>query len=141
MTEKQKFLVQESFQKVQPIAEAAARLFYDRLFTLDPSLRSLFRGDLQEQGRKLMQMIGMAVKGLDRLDQLVPAVENLGRRHAGYGVRNEHYETVGTALLWTLEQGLGEDFTEDVKEAWATVYGLLAGVMQEAQCENAVTVA
>ena len=141
MTDKQKLLVQETFEKVRPIADAAASLFYDRLFTLDPSLRALFRGDMKEQGQKLMQMIGMAVKGLDRLNELVPAVENLGRRHAGYGVQTEHYETVGAALLWTLEQGLGADFTEDVKEAWATVYGVLAGVMQQAQSDNAMTVA
>jgi hemoglobin-like flavoprotein len=141
MTDKQKVLVQESFEKVRPIADAAASLFYDRLFTLDPSLRALFRGDMKEQGQKLMQMIGMAVKGLDKLNELVPAVENLGRRHGGYGVRTEHYETVGTALLWTLEQGLGADFNEDVKEAWATVYGVLAGVMQGAQRDSAMTVA
>ena len=141
MTDKQKVLVQESFEKVRPIADAAASLFYDRLFTLDPSLRALFRGNMKEQGQKLMQMIGMAVKGLDKLNELVPAVENLGRRHGGYGVRTEHYETVGTALLWTLEQGLGADFNEDVKDAWATVYGVLAGVMQAAQRDNAVTVA
>jgi hemoglobin-like flavoprotein len=130
MTNKQKLLVQDSFEKVRPIAEAAAALFYDRLFTLDPSLRALFRGDQKEQGRKLMQMIAVAVKGLDNLEQLVPAVEQLGRRHSGYGVQNEHYDTVGAALLWTLEAGLGPDFTEEVKEAWATVYALLADVMQ-----------
>src|SRR5262245_1650758 len=130
MTEKQKILVQDSFEKVRPIAEVAADLFYDRLFTLNPSLRALFRGDRKEQGRKLMHMIGVAVKGLDRLDQLVPAVEELGRRHGGYGVQTEHYDTVGAALLWTLERGLGAEFTLEVQEAWATVYALLAGVMQ-----------
>jgi len=130
MTNKQKLLVQDSFEKVRPIAEVAAALFYERLFTLDPSLRALFRGDQKEQGRKLMQMIAVAVKGLDNLEQLVPAVEELGRRHSGYGVRNEHYDTVGAALLWTLEAGLGPDFTEEVKEAWTGVYALLAGVMQ-----------
>src|SRR5215510_9500698 len=122
MTDKQKVLVQESFEKVRPIADAAASLFYDRLFTLDPSLRALFRGDLKEQGQKLMQMIEIAVKGLNKLDTLVPAVKELGRRHACYGVRNEHYAIFRSALLWTLEQGLGADFTEEVKEAWATVY-------------------
>ena len=130
MTDKQKSLVQATFEKVRPIAETAAELFYNRLFTLDPSLRTLFRGDQKEQGRKLMQMLGVAVKGLDRIDQLVPAVEELGRRHAGYGVRSEHYDTVGAALLWTLEQGLGPEFTTDVRQAWAEVYTLLANVMQ-----------
>ena len=130
MTDKQKALVQESFEKVRPIAETAANLFYNRLFTLDPSLRGLFRGDMNEQGRKLMQMIAVAVKGLDHLEALVPAVEELGRRHVGYGVRDAHYETVGSALLWTLERGLGADFTPEVKEAWAVVYGLLTDVMQ-----------
>ena len=130
MTNKQKLLVQDSFEKVRPIAEAAAALFYNRLFTLDPSLRALFRGDQKEQGRKLMHMIAVAVKGLDNLEQLVPAVEELGRRHSGYGVESRHYDTVGAALLWTLEAGLGADFTEEVKEAWTVVYSLLADVMQ-----------
>ena len=130
MTDKQKALVQESFEKVRPIAETAANLFYNRLFTLDPSLRGLFRGDMNEQGRKLMQMIAVAVKGLSHLEALVPAVEELGRRHAGYGVIDAHYETVGSALLWTLERGLGADFTPEVKEAWTVVYGLLTDVMQ-----------
>jgi hemoglobin-like flavoprotein len=130
MTDKQKALVQESFEKVRPIAETAANLFYNRLFTLDPSLRGLFRGDMNEQGRKLMQMIAAAVTGLDHLEALVPAVEELGRRHVRYGVRDAHYETVGSALLWTLERGLGADFTPEVKEAWAVVYGLLTDVMQ-----------
>ena len=137
MTDQQKLLVQNTFEKVRPIAVQAADLFYNRLFTLDPSLRALFRGDMKEQGMKLMHMIGFAVKGLDRLDQLVPAVEDLGRRHSGYGVRSEHYDTVGSALLWTLEQGLGEDFTDDVKDAWATVYSVLSGVMQSASAESA----
>jgi len=130
MTEKQKILVQESFEKVRPIAEIAADLFYKRLFTIDPSLRSLFRGDHKEQGRKLMHMLGLAVKGLDNVNQLIPAVEELGRRHGNYGVRDEHYETVGGALLWTLERGLGEHFTQDVKEAWIAVYEVLALTMQ-----------
>lgn len=134
----QKALVQESFAQVAAIAETAAALFYARLFELDPSLRPLFRGDLREQGRKLMQMIAVAVRGLDRLDAIVPAVQALGRRHAGYGVADEHYDTVGAALLWTLEQGLGpETFTPDVREAWASVYRLLATTMKEAAAQPA----
>lgn len=132
MTPHQKHLVQTTFAKVAPIADDAAALFYGRLFELDPSLRPLFKTDLNEQGRKLMRMIGMAVNGLDRLDQLVPAVRQLGTRHAAYGVRDEHYDTVAVALLWTLEQGLGSDFTPDVKDAWAAVYSVLAATMKEA---------
>jgi hemoglobin-like flavoprotein len=92
----------------------------------------MFRGDMAEQRKKLMQMLTAAVKGLDRLDQLVPVVHELGRRHGGYGVTDAHYDTVGTALLWTLEKGLGSAFTPEVEEAWATVYGVLARTMREA---------
>ena len=132
VTDTQKVLVQESFAAVAPIADDAAVLFYRRLFELDPSLERMFRGDMAEQRRKLMQMLTAAVKGLDRLEQLVPVVEDLGRRHAGYGVADAHYDTVGAALLWTLEQGLGEAFTPDVQDAWAAVYGLLARTMKNA---------
>src|SRR5215813_9196247 len=97
----QKALVQTSFAQVRPIADAAAALFYNRLFELDPALKPLFNGDMVEQGRKLMAMIGTAVGGLDRLDAIVPAVQALGARHAGYGVTDVHYDTVARALLWT----------------------------------------
>jgi hemoglobin-like flavoprotein len=132
MTSEQKVLVQSTFAKVAPIADAAAAMFYARLFELDPSLRPLFTTDLAEQGRKLMQMIAVAVNGLDRLDELVPAVRQLGVRHARYGVKDQHYDTVAEALLWTLERGLGSDFTPAVKDAWTTVYGVLATTMKEA---------
>jgi hemoglobin-like flavoprotein len=125
-------LVQASWARVRPIEEAAAQMFYNRLFALDPSLKPLFRGDMKEQGRKLMSMITFAVGGLTRLEALVPQVQALGRRHAGYGVRDEHYATVATALLWTLEQGLGGGFTAEVREAWTEAYGLLAGTMRNA---------
>lgn len=128
-------LVQQSFSKVLPISEAAAGLFYLRLFQLDPSLEQLFKGDMKQQGRMLMNMIQTAVQSLSRLDQIVPAVQALGRRHAGYGVRKEHYSTVGEALLWTLERGLGKDFDVQTREAWTQVYGTLAGVMQQAADE------
>ena len=134
----QKVLVQESFAAVVPIADDAAVLFYRRLFELDPSLERMFRGDMTEQRRKLIQMLTAAVKGLDRLDKLVPVVEDLGRRHAGYGVADAHYDTVGAALLWTLEKGLGNAFTAEVKDAWVTVYGLLAGTMKNAAKESMV---
>lgn len=132
MTATEITLVKDSFRKVQPIADQAAAIFYARLFELDPSLRPLFRGDLGEQGRKLMAMIGMAVSSLERLDTLVPTVRQLGARHAVYGVKPEHYKTVGTALLWTLERGLGPAFTAEVRSAWTTTYTLLANTMMGA---------
>jgi hemoglobin-like flavoprotein len=123
----QKELVQSTFVKVAGIADQAAALFYNRLFEIDPSVKALFaKTDMSEQGRKLMQVIGTAVKGLDRLETIVPVVQALGRRHIDYGVKKEHYAVVGEALLWTLEKGLGPDFTSEVKEAWAAVYGILA---------------
>lgn len=139
MTNETKHLVQTSFEKVVPIADTAAALFYGKLFELDPSLKPLFHGDMKEQGRKLMNMIGLAVKGLNDLDKLVPAVEHLGRSHAGYGVQEYHYDTVAAALLWTLEKGLGEDFTPAVKAAWTEAYMLLATTMKNAaRCDMAM---
>ena len=125
-------LVQDTFDKIRPISEKAAKLFYNRLFELDPSLKSLFKGDMKTQGKMLMQMLDYAITGLDRLDTIVLAIQNLGIRHAGYGVKDEYYETVGEALLWTLEQGLGKDFTPDVKDAWAEAYKLLSDIMKSA---------
>jgi nitric oxide dioxygenase len=132
MTPHQIILVRESFAKVAPIAEQAAGMFYGRLFELAPPLRMLFKTDIKEQGRKLMTMIGAAVNGLDRLPELVPVVQDLGRRHAGYGVKDEHYGIVAEALLWTLQQELGSAFTPEVKEAWTVAYTLLADTMKQA---------
>lgn len=132
MTPRQKALVQESFAWLEPMAETVATLFYARLFALDPSLRPLFRGDMTVQGRHLMDALALAVRSLDRLDALVPSLEALGRRHVAYGVRNQDYATVGAALLWTLEQGLGERLTPELTGAWAAAYGLLATTMQDA---------
>src|SRR6266487_2270126 len=126
MTPEQMVLVQESFRLVEPIADTAAELFYKRLFELDPSLRVLFPEDMRAQRRNLMQMLTIAVRGLRRLDAIVPAIQALGRRHAGYGVRPEHFDTVGAALLWTLAQGLGPAFTPEVRDAWVALYGVLA---------------
>jgi hemoglobin-like flavoprotein len=137
MTGEQITLVRDSFEKVLPIADAAAALFYARLFDLNPKLESLFKGDITEQGRKLMQMIGVAVKSLDRLEQILPAVEALGARHVGYGVRDKDYETVGRALIWTLRKGLGDDFTPQVESAWVEVYSTLAGAMKAAAADAA----
>lgn len=132
MTPKQVEVVQGTWKKVLPIADTAAELFYGKLFSLDPALKPLFNGDMKAQGRKLMQMIGIAVNGLSNLASIVPAVQDLGRRHVRYGVKDAHYDTVGAALLWTLEQGLGELYNEDVKAAWASAYGLLASTMKDA---------
>jgi len=132
MTPEQKTLVQDSFKKVVPISETAAELFYGRLFELDPGLKKLFKGDMKEQGRLLMAMIGTAVGGLDDLGAIVPAVQALGVRHKKYGVTDKDYDTVAAALLWTLEKGLGAAFTPAVKDAWVAVYGVLAGTMKQA---------
>jgi hemoglobin-like flavoprotein len=133
MTPTEVGLIRESWTAVEPIADTAASLFYGRLFELDPAIERLFRRtDMAAQRKVLMQTLTVVVKSLDRLDQIVPAVQALGRRHAGYGVREEHYATVGAALLWTLEQGLGEAFTPAVRDAWTTAYGTLASVMIDA---------
>ncbi|MCG2582138.1 MAG: globin domain-containing protein [Marinobacter sp.] len=132
MNDTQIALVQESFAKVAPIADDAAALFYNRLFELDPELRPLFKGNMAEQGKKLMKMIGMAVNSLGRLEEIVPAVQSLGERHMDYGVKEQDYDTVGSALLWTLEQGLGKAFTPECRAAWAQTYTLLANTMKDA---------
>lgn len=121
--------VQSSWQAVEPIAPQAAALFYQNLFEADPSLQPLFRGNMEEQGKKLMQMIGAAVGKLNDPDTLIPILQNLGKRHSTYGVTDQHYQTVGGALLKTLEQGLGPAFTPPVKEAWTKVYGVMSSVM------------
>lgn len=131
----EKQLVQESFAKVLPIADQAADLFYDRLFELAPELRAIFPDDMSEQKKKLMAMLNVAVKGLDRPEKLVPQLEELGRKHGGYGVSDADYDPVGSALLWTLEQGLAEAFTPDVKAAWISVYELVSGIMSTAAAE------
>src|SRR5258708_15663134 len=131
----QKQLVQTTFAKVAPIADTAATLFYDRLFELDPATRPMFKHDMAAQRKNLMQMISVAVASLDRLEDIVPAVRALGKRHVQYGVKAAQYETVGAALLWAFEQGLGAEFTPEVKEAWAAVYGLLAEVALQGAAE------
>ena len=135
MTPEQIALVQRSFAKVPQAA--AAQMFYARLFQLAPALRSLFRTDMDTQGERLMAIIAVAIDGLGDLDRIVPAVQDLGVRHAGYGVEPAHYEVVGAALLWTLEKGLGDDFTDDVRQAWTTAYGLLSSTMIEAASQEA----
>lgn len=132
MTPDQIQLVKSSFAKVAPIAPQAAELFYGRLFEIAPEVRPMFKGDVAEQGRKLMTALTMAVANLERTDKLVPVVRDLGRRHVGYGVRDAHYGKVAEALLWTLEKGLGDAFTPPVREAWTAAYMLIAGTMKDA---------
>jgi nitric oxide dioxygenase len=141
MTPAQITLVQQSFAAVAPHADVAAESFYRRLFAAQPALRGLFRGDLKEQGRKLMSMLGMVVAGLSRFETLIPAVEDLGRRHAKYGVRDAHYHVVGDTLIGTLADALGARFTPDVREAWAAAYAVLATTMMRAASDSRVRTA
>ncbi|MDX8480749.1 globin family protein [Mesorhizobium sp. VK24D] len=130
MTPDQIKLVQDSFREVVPIKTAAAALFYEKLFAIDGSLKALFRAtDMNKQGAELMAALGYIVHGLSRAETILPIVQDLARRHVGYGVEEHHYPIVGQALIETLEAGLGEAFTQEVREAWAAAYGLLAGVM------------
>jgi hemoglobin-like flavoprotein len=129
MTPAQQALVQASFAKVVPIADTAATLFYEDLFRRDPSLRALFKEDMAEQRRKLMAMIGTAVAGLGNWASIAPAVAALGERHVAYGVRTEHYDAVGRALITALQKGLGDAFTPEVKEAWLACYAAVAAEM------------
>lgn len=135
-TETQKTLVKDSWEKVVPIADTAAQLFYGKLFELDPSLEPMFKGDMKEQGAKLMKTLGIAVKSLDKLDTLVPVLQDLGKRHKDYGVVPGHYQTVAVALLDTLGKGLGDGFTPDTKDAWVAVYGVVSSTMIAAAEES-----
>ena len=133
MSPEQKQIVRNTWQEVAPQGDMAAQLFYNRLFEIDPSSRSLFQDvDLPKQRTKLLQALSDAVQGLDAPDALVPVLEDLGRRHADYGVTDDHYDSVGAALLWALEQGLGPDWTPEAKDAWAEAYALISGVMRHA---------
>ena len=132
MTPQQISLIQQSWTEVVPISDTAAGLFYQRLFVLDPEVRPMFKGDMREQGQKLMKMLGLVVNSLTRLDELVPVAQDLARKHVDYGVKPAHYDTVGAALLWTLEQGLGSKFSDEVKSAWTAAYGVLSQVMKDA---------
>lgn len=125
MTNEQKTIVQTTFGQVTD-ADALAARFYTRLFEIDPTTRPMFRGDMAEQRMKLMQTIAVVVGSLDKLDAIIPAVESLGKRHVSYGVTVEHWNSVGSALLWTLEDTFGDAFTDEVRDAWAAAYGLIA---------------
>lgn len=130
-------LVQDSFAKVAPIADAAADIFYDRLFEIAPEVRRLFPAEMKDQKQKLMKTLGVAVQNLHQVETIIPVVQQLGARHVGYGVKPEHYDTVGAALLYTLEKGLGDGWTPELKAAWAETYGLVAGVMKDAAAKAA----
>lgn len=137
MKPEQVTMVKDTWAQVAPISEQAAELFYGKLFELKPQYEALFKGDMKNQGKMLMSMLNTAVNSLDKLDAIVPAVQELGKRHVGYGVVDEDYDTVGEALLWTLGQGLGDAFTDEVKEAWTLTYTTLATVMIDASKEVA----
>jgi len=132
MTPREIELVQDGWRKVLPVASIAAALFYGKLFSLDPALQPLFKGDMREQGRNLTAMISIAVRALSRPDTIGRAVHDLGRRHVSYGAKPHHYDTFAVALLWALEQVLGEAFTAEAKEAWAAAYDVLAKTMKDA---------
>ena len=132
MHPRQAQLIRESFAKIEPRAAIAALMFYQRLFTLDPSLRPLFQRDIEQQGVKLMQALRFAVATLDNPRELQPVLESLGRRHVYYGVEDRHYVTVGIALMDALEYLLGPAFTPEVKEAWLAIYTYMADTMKGA---------
>lgn len=131
MTPTQKTLVKETWAQVLPIQEKAADLFYTRLFDQYPEVRPMFKGDIQEQGEKLMKMLDLAVNSLDNVDSLIEPLKAAGKAHKNYGVAEADYQKVAASLLWTLEQGLGDAFTSDVKDAWTATYVTLSGVMIE----------
>ena len=137
MTPQQIALVQNTFDKIIPISTEVAKLFYQRLFELDPKLKSLFKGDIDAQGKKLMEALGNAICGLNNIDKVVVILEELGARHVTYGVKAEHYDTAGKALIWTLKQGLDNLFTKDVEIAWLEAYRLLSSVMKSAASKAA----
>ncbi len=132
MTPAEIYIVKNTWARVVPIKDTAGALFYGRLFELDPSVKPMFKGDIGAQGAKLMATLNVVVGSLDKLDEVVPVAQSLAKRHVDWGVKPEHYDTVGNALLWTLEQGLGAGFTPDVEQAWTTAYTTLAGAMKSA---------
>ena len=131
LTPHQVVLVQSTFRTMQPMTATAAELFYKRLFEIEPATATLFKGDMNQQGRRFMQVLAAAVGSLSSMSTLVPIVQRLGLRHAASGVRAEHYDSVQQALLWTLALILQDDYTDEVRSAWATAYAMLAGVMKE----------
>lgn len=137
MTPHQISLVQKTWALAEPLGDTVTTLFYGRLFELDPSLRSLFKKDMNDQGRSLRVMLSMVITGLTQMDRLAPALAASGRRHVAYGINDSQYDTVGEALYWTLEQGLRDHFTAEVREAWKQTYEFMAGAMKQAAQEVA----
>lgn len=131
MTLEQVAVVQQSFLKVASIADRAAVMFYDRLFEIAPQVKTMFPADMAEQRQKLMATLGVVVNGLSNLESVLPAATALAKRHVAYGAKPEHYPVVGSALLWTLERGLGDAWTKEVADAWTAAYGTLSGYMIE----------
>ena len=129
MTPDQIRLVQQSFSKVAPISDEAAVIFYNRLFEVAPAVKAMFPADMTEQRKKLMSTLAVVVSGLSNLESILPTASALATRHVSYGAKAEHYPVVGGALLWTLEKGLGPDWTPDVAEAWTAAYATLSGYM------------
>ncbi|HUO53957.1 MAG TPA: globin family protein [Rhodoblastus sp.] len=129
MTPEQVKLIRDSFAKVAPVSDRLGRLFYGRLFEIAPQVRPLFKGDIANQGRKFMATLTVGVSSLENFDALKPALQALARQHAGLGVRPEHYQPLGEALVWALDEGLGADFTEETRAAWEAAYGAIAGTM------------
>lgn len=125
-------LVQSTFDRILPISDVAAQIFYDRLFKVDPSLRRLFHGDLRMQGKKLMDAVSIIVGNLSRPDRIVPGIRALGRRHVAYGVQEQHYDAFGEALMFVLDHALGDGFTPEVQSAWSAAYTLLSETMKDA---------
>lgn len=132
-------LVRQTFERTVPLGDKVAKIFYEELFKIDPGLRGLFKGDMHDQGSKLLAALAMVVRNLDKTDVIVPAAENLAVRHLDYGVTSEHYPLVGDALMRTLEKGLGPEFTPEVRRAWASAYQLLADVMRAAAYRTDMT--
>jgi len=139
MTRHEQQLIRETFAQAERLSQIFALTFYQRLFHLDPTLRAMFRSDIVEQSRKLMQSLQMLVENVEQLKNVTATVESLGRRHAGYGVRDEHYDTVGAALLWTFGHVLGESFPPGAHEAWAKLYARIAAIMKRAAAFEAVS--
>ncbi len=138
MTPQQETLIRETWRQVSPIAEAAAEMFYSRLFEIEPAARELFHAtDMARQRRAVIEALTFVVEELEKPEALLPVLHDLGRRHAAYGLRDTHFEAVGAALLWTLAQGLGPAWSPKAEAAWTEAYGMIAGAMREGAREAA----
>jgi len=139
LTQREIELIRKSFAIVDPISDEVAGLFYRKLFEIDPTTKPLFKGEMVEQGRKMMSVLKTAIASLDRFDQLVPALKVMGQRHHAYGVELKHYESFAKALLWTLREGLKGAFSAEAEQAWAKAYSALAEAMMRGAKEPPAT--